>query len=285
MPWVGPFRERSVTCLWSHVCSHAITVLRLLCGRRIATGKMEAAAAEPSSLTAFAEYSPVLRAAETLMPGGAALVCVIFALSCIVVLNTALFGSKDSSYKSSATVKREAEKARVRRRGPECALAQVPDGSKDKWDRQWRHELPAERYASLRAGEADPPNLPAEEGGLDGMEEDGIFACAGCDTPLYDNDFRFEAGCGWPCFYTCLDKAVRERLDDDQTRFELICNACNSHVGHIFRGEHWNLPPPGERHCVNSRSLKFIPVEGAAAHEGEEDDAADDVLDEIDDVE
>ena len=236
--------------------------------------KMVDLTAEPSGLTAFAEYSPVLRAAESLMPGGAAVVCVLFALSFIVVVNSALFGSKDSSYKSSATVKREAEKARSRRRSPECALAQLPDGSKDKWDRQWKRELPAERYASLRAGEADPPNLPAEEGGLDTVEEDGIFACAGCDTPLYDNDFRFEAGCGWPCFYTCLENAVRERLDDDQTRFELICNACNSHVGHIFRGEHWNLPPPGERHCINSRSLKFIPLE-----------AEDEPLDEIDDVE
>ena len=39
---------------------------------------------------------------------------------------------------------------------------------------------------------------------------------------------------------------------------ELVCNACNGHLGHIFRNEGWELPPPAERHCVNARSLIFV---------------------------
>ena len=56
------------------------------------------------------------------------------------------------------------------------------------------------------------------------VTEDGIFSCAGCGTALYDNRSRFNAGCGWPCFFTCLDRAVRERHDDDGSRMEIICN-------------------------------------------------------------
>jgi peptide-methionine (R)-S-oxide reductase len=146
-----------------------------------------------------------------------------------------------------------------RRRDPACVLAILPDGSKDRSDREWRRVLPPNRYASLRAAETDPPNLPADEGGIEDFLEDGVFLCAGCGAMVYDNDARYDAGCGWPCFFTCVENAVRERRDADGTRMELICNACNSHLGHIFRGEHWPVPPPGERHCVNSRSLVFAP--------------------------
>ena len=69
-------------------------------------------------------------------------------------------------------------------------------------------------------------------------------------------------GCGWPCFYTCLPNAVREREDGDGSRRELVCNACCAHLGHVFHGESWPLPPPAERHCVNSRSLVYEPGDG-----------------------
>jgi hypothetical protein len=105
-----------------------------------------------------------------------------------------------------------------RRRSPDCALAILPNGKKDMWDYQWRRKLTPERYASLRKAECDPPNLPNEDGGIEGIMEDGIFECAGCRTPLYDNDFRFEAGSGWPCFYTCLPNAVRGHTSPPRVR-------------------------------------------------------------------
>ena len=54
-----------------------------------------------------------------------------------------------------------------RRRDPACALAIMPDVSKDKSDREWKRVLPPHRYTSLRAAEADPPSLPLEEGGIE----------------------------------------------------------------------------------------------------------------------
>lgn len=214
--------------------------------------------ATPSGLTNLASASPILTLAEEAMPGGAGLVLLFAAVSLAIIIHS--WGSSAASGAMTAEKARAAAETHKRRRSPECALARLPDGSKDKWDSVWQRDLLPHRYEALRKGETDPPNLPEEEGGLDCVEEDGIFACAGCGQHLYDNDFRFEAGCGWPCFYTCLENAVRERQDADGTRMELICNACNGHLGHIFRGEHWDLPAPGERHCVNSRSLRFIPL-------------------------
>ena len=189
------------------------------------------------------------------MPGGAAIVMVIMALALAVTIQGWATPSPEQKKKPSAAPKKQ-----TRRRADGCDLAIEPDGSKDKWDRTWRKELSPQTYASLRAGEVDPANLETSEGGIDDtLEEEGIFVCAGCGSELYDNDTRFEAGCGWPCFFTCLPGAVRERHDADGERMELICNACNGHLGHIFRDEGWDLPPPAERHCVNGRSLRFVP--------------------------
>ena len=205
-------------------------------------------------LSALAELSPVLRAAEDAVPGGAAIVCLFATASAAVIIHSMFSGA--ASEASSQRRRKDAQ----RRRDADTQLAIEPDGSKDKADRLWKQELHPAVYASLRLGETDPPNLSAEDGGFDDlvMVEDGHFACAGCGAPLYDNDHRFEAGSGWPCFYTCLPGAVRERLDKDDERMELVCNVCNGHLGHIFRNEGWKLPPPAERHCVNSRSLTFV---------------------------
>lgn len=220
-------------------------------------------------LSMLANTSPVLRAAEDAIPGGALIVCILATASAAVILHSWVSPPLEKTKPSAASGGREKRTAsdgddgnggdETRRRDADSMLAIEPDGSKDKSDRAWKRELHPLIYASLRQGETDPPNLAMEDGGFDDMliVEDGVFACAGCGTPLYDNDVRFEAGAGWPCFFTCLPNAVRERRDADDVRMELVCNACNGHLGHIFRNEGWRLPPPAERHCVNSRSLVF----------------------------
>ena len=143
-------------------------------------------------------------------------------------------------------------------RDPTSQLARRADGRRDKAWWRWRLQLTDAEHTLRRLGEADEPNLMAAQGGIMDEWDDGVYACCVCATPLYHSNGKFEAGCGWPCFYTCIEGAVRERLDKDGVRQELVCNACGCHLGHIFRDEHLGNPPPDERHTVNGTALKLV---------------------------
>jgi peptide-methionine (R)-S-oxide reductase len=96
------------------------------------------------------------------------------------------------------------------------------------------------------------------EGGFDDhFVPNGEYLCAACMTPLYKSEMKFDCGCGWPGFWTNIKDAVTEQPDHDGRRVEIICSACRSHLGHLFRGEGFRNPEPNERHCVNSVSLAF----------------------------
>ncbi len=92
-------------------------------------------------------------------------------------------------------------------------------------------------------------------GEFNDFKNNGIFRCKQCNDPLYSSSNKFNSGCGWPSFDDAIEDNVKEVLDADGRRTEIVCKNCGGHLGHIFRGEQFT--PKNTRHCVNSISLLF----------------------------
>jgi peptide-methionine (R)-S-oxide reductase len=118
---------------------------------------------------------------------------------------------------------------------------------------EWRAKLSPEAYVVLREeGTERPFTSPL----LDEHRE-GIFACAGCDQPLFKSETKFDSGTGWPSFYDFIPGALGTREDNSfgMTRVSLHCSNCGGHQGHVFED---GPPPTGLRYCIDGVSLQFV---------------------------
>ncbi len=93
-------------------------------------------------------------------------------------------------------------------------------------------------------------------------KEPGIYVDIVDGTPLYSSLDKFDSWTGWPSFTKWIDESLLTTHTDTRffmTRTEVRSAKTDSHLGHIFNDAPKDLW--GIRHCINSASLRFVPVE------------------------
>lgn len=92
--------------------------------------------------------------------------------------------------------------------------------------------------------------------------KDGLYVDIIDGTPLFTSLDKYDAKCGWPSFTKPLDpNSILEKTDTSfgMIRTEIRTKDSNIHLGHVFNDG--PIEQGGLRYCMNSASIKFIPLE------------------------
>jgi peptide-methionine (R)-S-oxide reductase len=124
-------------------------------------------------------------------------------------------------------------------------------------DAEWRQRLTPEQYRVLRQEGTEPPFQNAYYNN----KKPGIYQCAGCGQPLFSSEAKYDSGTGWPSFWQPISPTAVATKTDWKLfvpRTEVHCSRCGGHLGHVFPD---GPAPTGQRYCMNSAALVFVPAE------------------------
>lgn len=176
------------------------------------------------------------------------LACLLLAVSILILMN---------DKKSNMQAEHEAH-AHLKTITYQVSMSDTSNtGKVVKSEEEWKELLTSEEYRILRKGGTELPYVNK----YNSVYEEGVYICKACGNPLFDSDTKYKSGTGWPSFWRPIrEDAVGEREDNSlfMTRTEVICNRCDSHLGHVFED---GPEPTGLRYCLNSAALKLIEKE------------------------
>ncbi|WP_340198912.1 peptide-methionine (R)-S-oxide reductase MsrB [Ascidiimonas sp. W6] len=125
----------------------------------------------------------------------------------------------------------------------------------NKTPEEWKAQLSDKAYYILRQNGTER----AFTGKYNKFYESGVYQCAGCKSPLYKSEHKFNSGTGWPSFDRGFDENLEYITDNSygMSRTEVACAVCGGHLGHVFNDGPQDTT--GKRHCINSAALNFKP--------------------------